>query len=423
MGLADRDYLRERPGDGMFAGRAGGTGGRRSLGILGLFSFNTWLIVINVAVFFLNGTMFDAPALQRPLFYGEQFTPEFAARASFAQREDARRFTEETLKREFAANPQPVRQLFLSQPVLPIVERPPPGTAPGNPVGRLNVRMVSWTESWGHFSTREMFWPGLGVWRLVTFQFLHANLTHLAFNMMGLYFVGGLVEQYLGSKRYAAYYLTCGIFGAVAYLLLNFLGNYVFPNARIPGLLFDDPAVPLVGASAGIFGVLMAAAYIAPNEIIHVMGIVPARLKPAVYVFTAIAAVNLFWGSRNAGGEAAHLGGAAAGYFFIRRTHLLRDFFDIFGSSKPGSRGSRGGPGLGIAAAPPRPAAPRPTAAQVDPPSMPPGELDRLLGKIRSSGMQSLTPEERGVLERESRARGGAGGSGSSAPGNPGPNP
>lgn len=72
----------------------------------------------------------------------------------------------------------------------------------------------------------------LEVWRLVSFQFLHANIWHVGFNMLGLYFFGSMVEQYLGRKRYAAYYLMCGLSGGVLYLILNLVGALGIP---LPG--------------------------------------------------------------------------------------------------------------------------------------------------------------------------------------------
>jgi membrane associated rhomboid family serine protease len=89
--------------------------------------------------------------------------------------------------------------------------------------------------------------------QLVTFQFLHANTDHLIFNMLGLWFIGGMVESALGRRRYLAFYLVCGISGALMFLFLNLLG-WGF-HLHLPGLLFADPYTPLIGASAGVFGV------------------------------------------------------------------------------------------------------------------------------------------------------------------------
>lgn len=308
MGLADRDYYRKDI-DSLQRGSR--------VGVLGFLSINTWLIVVNVAIFFVAVGMSSTPALRAPLFY----QPRFEATTTPAQMVRARYLPQ-------AIRPNlPVQTIELYDPET--VVQTPQGQA-FVVIGQQQVAMVSWLDFAGHFSTDRVIWRW-EIWRFLTFQFLHASPMHLLLNMMGLYFFGGLVEQYLGSYRYAAFYLTCGIFGAVSYLALNLLGAYIFPHTRIPGLLFEDPATPLVGASAGIFGVLMAAAFIAPKSIVHVFGIIPLKTRTAVYLFTGISVYNLVFGSANAGGEAAHVGGAIAGYFFIRRTHLLRDFFDILG--------------------------------------------------------------------------------------------
>lgn len=249
---------------------------------------------------------------------------------------------------------------------------------------------------WGYFSTaKACFWEnkngqiqfGLEVWRFVTFQFLHANVMHLFFNMFGLYLFGEMVERRLGRRAYASFYIACGVFGAIAYLVLNLLGG-VF-HVRLPGLLFEDPRTQLVGASAGVFGVLMAAAFIQPNAPMQILFLpVSIRLRTLVYVYVALAAVNLLRQGQNAGGDAAHLGGALAGFFFVRRPHLLNDFFDVLG--------------------PPRQKQPKaPGAAPARPPGASEREVDRILAKVREEGMHSLSDREKETLHRATQAQRG----------------
>lgn len=168
---------------------------------------------------------------------------------------------------------------------------------------------------WGHFSA----WTAVGhleAWRFLSFQFLHANIWHLFFNMLGLYFFGPLVESYLGSKRFLGFYLLCGVAGAVVYLLLWMVG-----------LLITLPYIPLVGASAGIFGVLLAGAFIAPDAwVMLLFPPIPLRLKTLAWVLLGIAAFTVLTDGRNAGGEAAHLGGAALGLVLIRYPRVLNIF-------------------------------------------------------------------------------------------------
>lgn len=232
---------------------------------------------------------------------------------------------------------------------------------------------------WGHFSTTEAVFQ-LGFWRFLTFQFLHGNLIHLAFNMLGIWFLGRLVEDQLGPKKFLAFYLVCGIFGGVMYLLLNFLGGVL--GISLPGLLMNDPATPLIGASAGVFGVVMACAYIAPNATVQLLfPPIPMKMKVFAYGFVALALLMLLIGSNNAGGEAAHLGGAIAGFFFIRNSHLLVDFFDVLGDS----RKPKG---------PKRPKPPRGGGGVSQ------QEVDRVLEKVQAAGIDSLTAQERQILRR-----------------------
>lgn len=153
----------------------------------------------------------------------------------------------------------------------------------------------------------------LELWRFITFQFLHANPQHILFNMLGLYFFGPIVEAYLGPRRYLAFYLISGVGGGLGYLALYYLG-----------LLQGDPSTRLVGASAGIFGVLIAAAQIAPDVRVLMLFLpIPMRLRTMVWIVLGIAVYTVFSNGFNAGGQAAHLGGALIGFILIRNTRWL----------------------------------------------------------------------------------------------------
>jgi hypothetical protein len=76
----------------------------------------------------------------------------------------------------------------------------------------------------------------------------------------------------------------------------------------IPGLLFENTATPLIGASAGVFGVLMAGAFLAPNATVLLFFIIPMKLRTLAYALVALAVLTIFFGGNNAGGEAGHLG-------------------------------------------------------------------------------------------------------------------
>jgi membrane associated rhomboid family serine protease len=385
MGIYDREYY-GRDRQGRPTGAAGGLG----LGGFRLRSVTGWLIIINTLIFVVN--MVLAP-------YG---APVVVQTEPANLRLD--QVVTDGIVRDALGHPIPrvVPALVRDTRTNRLVPDPGGRTLPnpnlqagnvgflllfdgqtGDRVGTATVVMMTPLNRLGHFSTVLGF-LGLEVWRLVTFQFLHASFSHLFFNMLGLYLFGGFVEQHLGSKRYAAFYLVCGVLGAVAYLALNLLG-YIL-HAEIPGLLRNSIFTPLIGASAGVFGVIVASAYLAPNMSISFMLLpISFKLKYLAYGYVALATFNLLRGAENAGGEAAHLGGAIAGWFFIRNAHLLRDFFDVFSDSRKKDRGPPRPPGRGILG---RGAPAAPNQA----------EVDRILAKVTAQGIQSLTVEEKRIL-------------------------
>jgi membrane associated rhomboid family serine protease len=148
-------------------------------------------------------------------------------------------------------------------------------------------------------------------WRVVTCQFLHVGFLHLAMNMLGLWIFGELVERRLGRRRYLFYYLLCGIAGPVMYTALWLMG-----------FLTPTTAQPLVGASAGIFGVMVAAAYLEPDRLLYVY-FFDVPLKYFAWLMVGLAAWAVIMHGDNAGGQAAHLGGALLGYVLIRNDSAL----------------------------------------------------------------------------------------------------
>ncbi|HWE04046.1 MAG TPA: rhomboid family intramembrane serine protease [Tepidisphaeraceae bacterium] len=190
----------------------------------------------------------------------------------------------------------------------------------------VNVMGHDWLYQFGYFSSDTAI-SQFEVWRFITFQFLHGSIQHLFFNMLALYFFGPMVEQYLGQRKYVAFYLLCGAAGAVSYLLL-----------MVAGLLREGPFTPLVGASAGILGILMAGATrVAPDAtVMLIFPPIPMKLRTMAWIFVGIAAYTIFSNGHNAGGEAAHLGGAALGYLLIQRPDFLNY---VTRWPKPRSRG------------------------------------------------------------------------------------
>jgi membrane associated rhomboid family serine protease len=354
MGIADRHYIRQQPPPPSGAGSG-----------LRMLSVNTWIIIICAAVYMIDG-MF--PPLLVP---GE-----------------AVRLVEGLTELPETATPLfegPVRRDIHPQgyPTVPLLDRPG-----GTPIGWVEVFPMQPIAAYLHFSTRRGFME-VEFWRLIGFQFLHAHFPHLLLNMVALFFFGPLIERHLGSKRYLAFYLLCGIFGALMYTLLNLGGViaslYLGSDVRIPGLLFNSTYVPLIGASAGVFGVLMAGAYLAPRATVLLFFIIPMKLRTLAYALVGLALFSIIFDRPNAGGEAGHLGGALAGWYFIRNQHHLHGFFDFLGWADPTSHHYRGKKGK-----------PRQSTQSR-------AEVDRILDKISQEGMHSLTDKEKRTLREASR--------------------
>jgi membrane associated rhomboid family serine protease len=165
-------------------------------------------------------------------------------------------------------------------------------------------------SEWGAFSINDAIFH-FQFWRWITYAFLHASPTHLVFNMIALWAFGPSVEFLLRPKRYLALYLFSGLGGIGGYLLLWRL--------RFLDVTRDSE---LIGASACIFGVLMAAARLSPNRIIRLMlSSVQMRFKTLAWVLIGLAILYIAARGENAGGEAAHLGGAVVGYVLICNQH------------------------------------------------------------------------------------------------------
>jgi len=139
--------------------------------------------------------------------------------------------------------------------------------------------------------------------QFITHMFMHANLRHLLFNMLGLYMFGPLLESLWGSKRFINFYLLCGMFGALAQLLFIYLKG--------------EPSV-LLGASGAISGLLGATGLLFPNREVNIYFLFPIQLKYLVPVFFAISwysGYNAMNGDNVA--HFAHIGGLVAGIIIV----------------------------------------------------------------------------------------------------------
>jgi membrane associated rhomboid family serine protease len=153
-------------------------------------------------------------------------------------------------------------------------------------------------------------------WTLITYGFTHdlTDIFHILFNMLILYWMGRLVQDFVGSGRVVAIYLLGVIVGALFF--------FAFYNL-IPRLIDQQGYVRLVGASGGVYAIIVAAATLAPDTIVLLFGIFPVRLKYIAWFSILVSFLAL--ASPNTGGNAAHLGGALIGYIFIGQLRKGRD--------------------------------------------------------------------------------------------------
>jgi len=169
------------------------------------------------------------------------------------------------------------------------------------------------------YVTRRLF-----VWQLFTYMFLHANIFHLFFNMLFLYFFGMDLERVWGTRRFYQYYFLTGIGAGCITVLIKALLDIHGTGPSI--------AIPTIGASGAIFGVLIAAAIMFPDRVVWLFFLIPVPMK----LLAAASIVIEFFLSLELGGDnvshITHLGGALVGYLYLRRGlflyRLRNDYLD-----------------------------------------------------------------------------------------------
>ncbi|QKJ31735.1 rhomboid family intramembrane serine protease [Mucilaginibacter mali] len=213
-------------------------------------------------------------------------------------------------------------------------------------------------------------------WTPITYMFMHAGVLHILYNMVWLYWMGQIFEEYLGNKRILVLYFLGGLVGAAFFVA----GMNLIPLFREQGMT----GISVVGASAGVMAVVVATATLLPDYQLYLMFIGPVRLK-----WLAIAFVIMdFLGTAgpNSGGEMAHLGGALIGFLYIKQLQRGNDWnkpLNKLFNPKPKLTVVKGGAGKTI----------QPSQA----------EIDRILDKISVSGKDSLSKQEKETLLRASK--------------------
>ena len=222
------------------------------------------------------------------------------------------------------------------------------------------------------------------LWQPFTFQFLHYTPSHFFFNMLALFFFGRPVERALGNGRFWELYFLSGVVGGLCQGGLGILLSRFFGGETM-------------GASAGVAGLVAAFCLLEPNATILLFFVIPIRAQYLLIGALGVAAFFILVPSQGGIAHAAHLGGmlAAIGYFrWIlrpeRRLFNWRPYGEV-GGLKRERTGSARWSGLRRM---------RPTPApDHEPKDFVSAEVDPILDKISAHGIQSLTDQERKILD------------------------
>jgi membrane associated rhomboid family serine protease len=210
-----------------------------------------------------------------------------------------------------------------------------------------------------------VFYPPLLLvrpWTVITYMFLHGGMMHLFFNMLTLFFFGPAVETRLGARSFTWLYFLSGLAGAVF--------SFIF-----------SPGSPIIGASAGVFGVGLAFAYFWPDTPIHIWGIIPVPAKILVILTTVMSIWSGFGGRGGNIAHFAHLGGYAGAYLYLKWWDRKRGSFRKKATAAPPAATERVEKWRSID---------RAAVHEVNR-----DEVNRILDKINAQGIGSLTPQER----------------------------
>jgi membrane associated rhomboid family serine protease len=144
------------------------------------------------------------------------------------------------------------------------------------------------------------------LWTPITYQFMHVGIFHILFNMLMFFFMGGILQDFLGSRKVYVTYLGGGILGALVFLI-SYNVFPVFASAKSFGFL--------VGASGSVMAITAAAATLLPEYEVLLFGVFRIKLKWLALALILIDITGI--PSSNPGGGIAHLGGALFGMFYI----------------------------------------------------------------------------------------------------------
>lgn len=217
-------------------------------------------------------------------------------------------------------------------------------------------------------------------WTPFTYMFLHNGVFHILFNMLWLFWMGRIFEEFLNSKKLTFVYLAGGLAGAFLFIV-----SYNFLPAFSNQVMFATA----VGASAAVTAIIVATATLLPDYTISLLLFGPVKLKWIALIYIVLDIISL--AGANAGGHMAHLGGAIFGFFYIKSLQNGRDwskpFINLFKPRKKLKVVSKNYN--------------KPYQENIHPDQK---TIDEILDKISQSGYDKLTKKEKEILFRASKS-------------------
>ena len=147
-------------------------------------------------------------------------------------------------------------------------------------------------------------------WQIITYAFLHStdNIAHLLFNMLGLWMFGAQIERYVGPRRLLVCYFASVVAAALTQLFVP--------------MLFDAPPGPTIGASGGVFGLILAYAVMFPKSKVAVYFLIPMPTWLFATLYAGIELLQGVTGSQSGVAHFAHLGGMVGSALVIMQWRL-----------------------------------------------------------------------------------------------------
>lgn len=163
--------------------------------------------------------------------------------------------------------------------------------------------LTYWLALWPLDVPRGPGFPSFWPWQLVSYAFLHGGFGHLFFNMFALWMFGVQIENTWGSRRFAIFYFVCVIGAAVLQLIVATMDPRIYPT---------------VGASGGVFGILLAFGMMFPEQPIYIYFLFPIKAKWFVIGYGLIELFAGVTGTQSGVAHFAHLGGMLFGFILIQ---------------------------------------------------------------------------------------------------------